>query len=100
MVLQHSFEILGFSLFPPVMPGPKVVQNIVTQNRYLDGYQAGEKIIEFCFLGEKPQKEHVDQNTGSPHQAKFDKTADFAFLREGMDSTHRVMIQLMRLYLL
>lgn len=100
MILQHSLEIFGFSLLPPVTPGPKIVQNIVAQNRNFDGYQTGEKIVDFCFLREKPQKKHVDQNPGCPHQTEFDKTTDLVSLIKGMDSTHGVMFQLIILFIL
>ena len=43
------------------MPGPEIIQHIVTYYGEFNGYKAGEKIIDLDGFGEEPQKEHVDQ---------------------------------------
>jgi len=85
MVLKHSFEVFRFSFFTAVMPGPQVIQYIIVYQRYLDCYDAGEKIINPHNFGQKPQEKHVDHKSPGSDQSEFYETLNLLFLDKGVN---------------
>jgi hypothetical protein len=63
MILNHPFKIFNSAFFPPIMPGPEIIQHIVTHYGKFNSYKAGEKIVYLEDFGEEPQKEHVNQKS-------------------------------------
>jgi hypothetical protein len=60
MVLQHSLKVLLPAPLTPITPGPQIVKQVVADERNLDGYDAGEKIIQSHSISQKPEEKHVD----------------------------------------
>ncbi len=82
MILKHSFKIFNFTLSAPIMPGPQIVEHIVTYYGKLNSYKAGEKIIYLENFGEEPQKKHIHQKSRRPHQAKLQEPLKFLILSD------------------
>jgi hypothetical protein len=82
MILNHPFKIFNSAFFPPIMPGPEIIQHIVTYYGKLNSHKAGEKIIYLENFGEEPQKEHIHQKSRSPHQTELKETLKLFILSD------------------
>jgi hypothetical protein len=92
MILDHPFKIFNSALFPPIMPGPEIIQHEIIYHRKFNSYKAGEKIIYLEDFGEEPQKEHVDQKPRSPHQAELKETPYFFFLNNRINFQAQILL--------
>jgi hypothetical protein len=92
MVLKHSLEIFPFPFLAPVVPGPESIQHEVIQKRYLNRYEAGEKIEEPHSLGEEPEEKHVDHESPGSHQAEFCDAPYVLSVNYGIDSGVQILI--------
>jgi hypothetical protein len=82
MILKHPFKIFNPAFFPPIMPGPQIIQHIVTYYGKLNSNKAGEEIVYLEDFGEEPQKEHIHQKSRSPHQAELKETLKLFILSD------------------
>jgi hypothetical protein len=86
VVFEHPFEVFLPSLFAPIVPGPEVVEHEVVNQRYLDGYDTGEKIEKPSGFGQKPEEEHVDHKTPGSYQTEFYEAPYFLLLSYRINS--------------